>query len=372
MPDNLNELLRRLKGQSDEPLDASEVSEILGVSISTIYRYANDGKLGAKKEGGKWLFDRKMVIDHLQGSVRPNINECRVPVSIAQFRALSNSEPNSVGQCPFLKVFPSDFTQDDIRAVAASLVSYFFDRDLTITTKSWQDYILHQVAMQSAFEELLSQRIETHREAPLTAVLKVQYQNFPDVQLNAEQIAEIESWKVNLKAEEVTTELIAERVLTITNAPIKVGDLRPRDMLAASEEARRRLATLDRDRLVRIVEGVVASLIAAGLFEFIVWALRHVPFTFAPYAEAQVYEIEGVALRATHKWRPKALAALKPHGLTSTQQELLLGFVVHGLVLLSYYGADLPADPLIGQHERKKAQLERLLSPSLKQLTGRD
>lgn len=369
MPNTLlDNTLRWLQGRKD----ASEVSELLGVSLANVYEYADEGKLGARRKKSQWSFESEQVIRHLRNAVRSNDSDGRIPLSIAQFRALSGREPNGAGQCPFLKVFPSEFKEEDIKAVATALVSYFCDRDLTVKTEGWQDYLLSQTAIQSTFEELLTQRIKADKEASLTALLKVHYQNFPEVRLAVEQIAEIESWRFNLKPEEITNPLIAERVLALTNGSVLVADLLPRDMLMASEEARQRLAALDRDRLIRLVEAVVTSLIAGGLLKLIVWALHHVPYAFAAYPDEQVCEIEGVALKAAHQWRPQAMAAFESHGLTSTQVKLVLGFVLHGLVLLSYYGADLPRNPLIGRHARQEEELERLLSPSLRQLTGQD
>lgn len=369
MPNTLlNDTLRWLQGRKD----ASEVSELLGVSLASVDEYANEGKFGARRKNSQWSFESKQVVRHLRDAVRRDDGEGRIPLSIAQFRALSGREPDSAGQCPFLKVFPSEFTEGDIKAVAAALVSYFCDRDLTVKTEGWQDHLLSQAAIQSTFEELLTQRLKADQEAALTALLKVHYQNFPEVRLTVEQLAELESWRFNLNPEEVTNQWMAGRVLALTNGSVPVADLQPRDMLMASEAARQRLAAWDRDRLLRLVEAVVTSLIGAGLLKLIVWALHHVPYACAAFPDEQVCEIEGVALKAARQWRPQAMAASESHGLTSTQAKLVLSFIVHGLVLLSYYGADLPRNPLIGKHARQEDELARLLSPTLRQLTGQD
>lgn len=348
-PREVRKALSSLEGREhmEERLSISEVAQILCLSKSTIYRHARAGDSGAKKVAGKWWFAYDKVVAHLKEAVKTTNSACRIPLSVDQFRSLTGKEPSCLIQSPFLKVYPEDFTSEDIRVAASALVSYFLDRDLSHHTRSWQDFILHQMAMRAAYQELIRHRIEEGRESPVIAQLNIMYRNFPAIDLTEEQMLEFDSWCKGLKDEEVTMVDIAKRVLEIACVNMPASDLVERNTSQMAEKMRHRVGLLGRDRLVRIAEGVIGSLIGAGIFELLRWALENVPLTFAPYAEAQVYEIEGVVLRGAEGWMPNAKQELDVAELTPEQGDFLMAFILHALVLMSFYGKMLQGNPLM-------------------------
>lgn len=44
-----------------------EVSEIVGVTVRTLYKYINDGRLKAVKMGNKWQVSHKNLKDFIEG-----------------------------------------------------------------------------------------------------------------------------------------------------------------------------------------------------------------------------------------------------------------------------------------------------------------
>lgn len=337
----------RRKGRTT--LGAKQLAEVLCVSRATVQRLAKAGRFRARKEDARWVFDESEVRKHVRERLESEA-DCVIPLSVDQFRAATGSEPSCSRNRAFLKGSREEFTERELRAVAGSLVGYLSNRDLTHTTDSWQDYMLHQSTKQKALKMLVQKKIDETGQPPFVAYLNVMYKNLPPFELSPEQLSAIE----NLRSEDRDPEVFRTTLHDIlSESGIDLDQLVPTDHGSASEHARKKLAGIDRERLVRIAESVVAGLLGAGAFTAIGWALENVPKTFAPYSEAQIHEIEGVLYRGSGDWMPKLLSDLEEEQLKPDEAAFLADFFVHGTVLLAFYGRTLQRNPLMREEARE-------------------
>lgn len=334
---------------SENLLSSKQLAEILAASRTTVYRYAAKGMFDAKKVNEEWRFDKKLVKKYLEESAYGK--DTNIPLSIDQFRFQYSREPSCFAQSPFLKLSKNEFTEEDINQIASSFVRYLYDRNLSYHTRSWQDFVLQQTAMHAAFVKLISRRILEKEEPPILAQLKVFYRNFPDIKLSEEQLFELDLWRNDSKREkeDISMEDIARKVMEVASCSEKNMTLTPRGLQTEAEKIRKSILKLDKERLVRIAEGVVAGLIGSGLLELLAWALKNVPMAFAPYAEAQVYEIEGVLHRKAETLSKEIDPLLEAEDIPDEERLILRAYFVHAFVLMGFYGREIGSNPLMKQ-----------------------
>src|SRR4051794_21626168 len=117
---------------SPRPIHVQEARELLGWSASAVYIAARAGQFGARKVKGVWEFQ----FDEIQKYLRSIDDQSKIPISVAQFRAIFETEPSTSRHSPFLKIFREEYSETDIHEVASCLMAYFLDRNLKLRTNS--------------------------------------------------------------------------------------------------------------------------------------------------------------------------------------------------------------------------------------------
>lgn len=325
--------------QESTPVSTATAGKILGVSPATIRRWIRQGKITAATRRGKYLIPVSEVAALIlleKGSpfIIPTSVEFGPPVFSAGW-----------DQASVLRYKPEEFDKQRIRDISAAVTQYLFDKDLSKPGRSWQDFIAVQVLLHQVVHDEVTRRIKEDGDAYIIAELRTVFVNFPHINLTKHEEKLVDKFikEKTQGIDELKYSDLAGYVFRLKNVNMQPGKLRTRNNLRQVDTNRKKLLGIGQERLIGIVEGIIASLIAAGLFELLREALASLA-TRAPYTEAQIYEVESDVVRGMKTWHDACKDTLA--ALEGSHREIVLILVLHATTVAAVYGMNIPGNPL--------------------------
>lgn len=236
--------------------------------------------------------------------------------------------------------------REHIKELAEAIYEYMAEKDLTKPGGSWQDYILlstlRRVYQQSAVEELALKTGENERMADL----KVVYENLPpEITASEEEIDKIIATLKKQKPayEDITYKELVAEIAKLRGVNIDLSTLKQRNVLDEVDKIVDSVVKRhERNKWILLIEGILIGLVSNGLFELLKSSLASL-IARAPYAEAQIYEVECDVFRAFNDWRPS-----EEYTNEFEEQEItiMLIYTFHAVCVLSVLGITVPRNVL--------------------------
>jgi hypothetical protein len=112
-------------------------------------------------------------------------------------------------------------------------------------------------------------------------------------------------------------------------------------IMGMRRDVKKILSNQERSKWIEYITGILIGLISSGLYDAIKVALESL-VARAPYAEAQIYEIETDIYSELPKWRAAAAASLPVDSATDMERlDHALVYSLHALCILSVLGPNV-------------------------------
>jgi hypothetical protein len=236
-------------------------------------------------------------------------------------------------------------SQDEIKEVARAIYELIQEKSVTMHGPSWQDVALFDSLMIAFVENSKRSAIDTSRSE--LAGYRAFYPNLP-LELDATDL-EIDRIKAKLQRENVDDRRLHETLLqALADAQglsLRPEHLVPVDMTAVREAMIKPFLTaIHKSRWIAFIEGLLAGLITNGVYDILKDAVASLTMR-APYAEAQIYEVESDLIHwYTRKESHGEIAVTDSGSLTS---HVLRAYTLHTLAVLGALGPQIPRNPLV-------------------------
>lgn len=287
---------------------------------------------------------RRRKINHRRRHGQPQL-EGLIPHSVDEARNRYGLFLPPGWENAYLVKSADDMEPDDVKRLAEAVYIYMRTKDIANPGSSWQDFVLVSVFHNWHISTEITKRVEAG-ETPLRAKLNYLYPNLSTtVPFTEDDVhAAIETLEKGRPSyEKLKYDEIVEEIIKMHSAQIKVTDIEKTNVLdEIANVVEKIVAKHEKNRWLIFLEGLIVGLITNGLYDLIKQALESLVIR-APYAEAQIYEIECDVLRSIDRWENCARFS---SDIDDSASFVAMWYTLHAICVLAIVGKSVPRNPL--------------------------
>lgn len=245
-----------------------------------------------------------------------------------------------------------DLTKEELADLATAILDYMQKKSIREPGRSWQDFFFVRMLVDVLKRKEIRYRISRLKQHPLVAELAFVFGEVAEtIRLNRREAKKvIAAARKNLaKNDALPYKALLREVAKIKSLDIDVDSLEERDVVRILSEELRTVLRKQNDAKTKLrIEAILLGLITAGLFEVIRYALATL-VARAPYAEAQIYEIECDVFKRYSKWRKVACNEITQTDVDDELVDVLLIYTLHAICVLAVLGPNVRGTPLFSE-----------------------